>query len=181
MKNVMVDLETRGFKPGCAILSIGAVAFGPETGKLGEEFYTVVNTASCHEAGLEDDESTMVWWNGQAEAAKKVLTEAAETETTLATALAAFGTWLGQFGSRQVKVWGNGSDFDNAILAVAYGKLGRDLPWVFWNNRCYRTIKGLYPSIKVGPRTGTYHNALDDAKTQAEHLCRIVKARGLNL
>jgi inhibitor of KinA sporulation pathway (predicted exonuclease) len=42
----------------------------------------------------------------------------------------------------------------------------------FWNERCYRTVKNQYPDVKL-TRTGTYHNALDDARTQAEHLVQI--------
>ena len=40
-QDVMVDLETWGTKPGCAIISIGAVSFGPDG--LGEEFYTALD------------------------------------------------------------------------------------------------------------------------------------------
>lgn len=177
--NVMIDLETRGFKPGCAILSIGAVVFVGSS--LGQTFYRVINTKSCHDAGLTDDESTMTWWDGQSEAARKVIVEAENSETSLEAALNEFRMWLGRFGLKQVKVWGNGSDFDNAILACAYAAVKQEQPWPFWNNRCYRTVKSLYPQVKLQKRTGVYHNALDDAKTQAEHLGRIMKVGDLSL
>lgn len=173
--NVMLDLETRGQRPGCAILSIGAVAFGPLTQTLGAEFYTVVNTKSCHEAGLQDDESTMVWWRSQAPEAQKVLVDADTGGVALKDALQQFGDWVKQFGGFQrVKVWGNGSDFDNAIMACCYHAVDLPPPWQFWNNRCYRTLKSLVPNVKL-KREGTYHNALDDAKSQAKHLCLIAK------
>lgn len=174
----MIDLETRGFKPGCAILSIGAVSFGS---LLGKEFYRVVNTASCHEAGLTDDESTMIWWKKQSKEAAKVVAQSEAGGLPLEEALAELEAFLGGFGIKQVKVWGNGSDFDNAILACAYGAVKKPQPWPFWNNRCYRTLKGLYPQVKLQKRTGTYHNALDDAKTQAEHLIRIAQVGNFSL
>jgi len=71
-------------------------------------------------------------------------------------------------------VWGNGASFDNAILANAYHKTHLDLPWQYYNNRCYRTIKNCYPNIKLS-RAGTLHKALDDAKSQAMHLIEIFK------
>jgi inhibitor of KinA sporulation pathway (predicted exonuclease) len=43
-------------------------------------------------------------------------------------------------------------------------------PWKFYNDRCYRTLKAMYPHIKMPKRTGTHHNALDDAISQVNHL-----------
>lgn len=178
-QDVMIDLETRGAAPGCAILSIGAVGFS--TTKLGPEFYKVVLTSSCHEAGLKDDESTMVWWRGQSEAARLVLLQAEDgaVAAPLADALTAFHNWLaGHFGLAQVRIWGNGADFDNAILAYCYKAVGLELPWKFWHNRCFRTLKSLRTDIKGPKRVGTYHNALDDAKTQALHAMELMKCLG---
>jgi exodeoxyribonuclease VIII len=172
MTNVMIDLETLGMTPGCQILSIGAVHFSADG--LGQEFYAVVNTASCQSAGLLTDQSTVDWWSRQAEEAKKVIDEAVQSPITLAQALGDFKSYLSFWGLSKVKVWGNGSDFDNAIMACCYKALGSDLPWKFWNNRCYRTLKGLRPAVQYD-RKGTYHNALDDAKTQALHAIEIFR------
>lgn len=171
--DIMVDLETLGRRPGCAILSIGAVHFTKEG--LGEEFYTVVSTPSCEMHGLHTDEETLAWWAKQATAARDVIAEAAASEVLLPEALSQFEIFLRTIGGKSaVRVWGNGSDFDNAILSVTYHAVGKPLPWEFWNNRCYRTLKGLRPAVKA-PRAGTYHNALDDAKTQAAHAVELLK------
>ena len=174
MLDIMVDLETKGNRPGCAVLSIGAVAFDPVTGELDDGLYTVVSAKSCKRAKLHEDPSTMAWWSNQSEQAREVLAQAdAKTAPTLAQALMDFNLYITSFGpAKQLKVWGNGSDFDNAILAVAYANADVKQPWDFWHNRCYRTFKSLAPDIKLD-RTGTYHNALDDARSQAEHHCRI--------
>ena len=57
--HVSLDLETLGTRPGCAILSIGAIAFNPSTNTLGPMFYEVVNRASCREIGLHEDQGTL--------------------------------------------------------------------------------------------------------------------------
>lgn len=173
MVDVMVDLETLGRRAGCAVLSIGAVEFGP--GGLGREFYTVINRPSQRELGLFEDESTLKWWATQSEDACRVLFEAEQNQAvTLSAALGAFTNFLVPIGLKRVKVWGCGSDFDNAILTNLYAAVKADPPWDFWNNRCYRTLKSLIPSEKPR-REGTYHNALDDAKTQALHAIQLLQ------
>lgn len=166
MPHIMIDLETLGQRPGCSILSIGAVAFDPHAAAIGEEFYCVVNRASCKTAGLFEEQSTLAWWERQNEAARRVITEAETCELDLAGALAQLSAFIWKFNSTTVRIWGNGADFDNAILAVCYATCGQQMPWKFWNNRCFRTLKSLNPNVEM-PRSGTYHNALDDAKTQA--------------
>jgi hypothetical protein len=173
MENVMVDLETLGRGPGCVVLSIGAVTFD-ENG-LGEEFYMVVNQESCEEHGLLTDPETLAWWEKQNPEARKVLDEAKTGGVPLPMALAAFSEYVREYGPGKVKVWGNGASFDNAIIAACYGAIGEKLPWQFWNDRCYRTFKAMFPTVKL-ERQGTYHNALDDAKTQAEHAVMLLGA-----
>lgn len=175
MQDVMVDLETLGSVPGCSILSIGAVGFGP--GRVGSDtFEVVVTRESCAAAGLHEDRETIAWWDRQSPAAREVLRQAASDQTSepLLSALTQFSSWLGQFGAN-VRVWGNGADFDNAILAAAYRAVGMKPYWRFWNGRCYRTLKGLRPDIKLD-RSGTSHRALDDALSQAEHASRLLLA-----
>jgi len=167
-KNTMVDLETLGRRAGCSILSIGATYFDAEG--IASEFYVVVSQASCEKAGLHTDPETLEWWEKQPEAARKVLEESRTGGMDLANALDLFGTFI-----QGTKVWGNGSDFDNAILYACYAAVGKEVPWKFWDSRCYRTLKNLFPAVKM-TRQGTYHNALDDAKTQAEHAAEILRS-----
>lgn len=172
--DVMIDLETLGTTPGCVILSIGAVAFDTITGELGPEFYTVVSTASCLERGLTTGESTKAWWAKQADEAKTVLKEAEESDVSLSEAMNKLTLYLEQFGIKKVCIWGNGADFDNAILSCCYDAVDQSVPWVPWNNRCYRTLKNLIKGPRL-KREGTYHNALDDAKTQAKHAIGLLR------
>ena len=180
MLDIMVDLETLGNKPGCAILSIGAVAFDTVEQRIDDEgFYRVVSRASCKKAKLHEDPDTIAWWEKQSKAACQVLEEAEAKEAlTLKAALLELNLYLTSFGpAKKIRVWGNGSDFDNAILCLCYKAAGVQMPWDFWNNRCFRTLKNLAPHVKVG-RTGMYHNALDDARTQADHALKIFALMG---
>ena len=78
----------------------------------------------------------------------------------------------------KARVWGNGASFDNPILANAYRAVNLDPPWRFWNDRCYRTVKSMFGKNVKLERIGEHHNALDDAKSQADHLIRIMAAIG---
>ncbi len=178
MQDVMVDLETLGKRAGCVVLSIGAVAFDFKTGQLGPKFYQIVNTHSALAFGLHTDPDTVAWWAGRSSEARHVLDGANSTSSfALDEALLNFNHYLAQFDSEQVRVWGNGADFDNAILLNCYAATGVEPGWQFWNNRCYRTLKAEAPMIKLN-RVGVYHNALDDAISQAHHAIEVKRALG---
>jgi exodeoxyribonuclease VIII len=173
--NVMLDLETLGTTPGSVILSIGAVSFD-ENG-LGNEFYCTIDAQSAISSGLTVSGDTFKWWMGQKAEARKALFE---RTVSIHKALDNFADWLEAEGDpKQIRVWGNGSDFDNTILAKAYEVVqGRPTPWAFWNNRCYRTVCSVM-NAKQRKQEGVPHNALDDAKSQANHLVQLFKARAV--
>jgi exodeoxyribonuclease VIII len=167
--NVMIDLETMGNSSTAAIIAIGAVEFSKDG--LGREFYTTVNLGSAVAAGLTMDASTVLWWMEQSDAARKAAIAAGRCPRPLATALGSLSQWM----PVDAEVWGNGATFDNVILTNAYKSVGLTRPWPFWTDRCFRTLKNLYPHIGAPERTGTHHNALDDAKFQALHAIEIFK------
>jgi hypothetical protein len=176
MFDVMVDLETLGTRAGCTVLSIGAVAFDSTTMQLGAEMYAVIARKSCRDAGLHEDEDTVAWWSAQSVEARAVL-DAAESGIPLSHAMTMLTNYLAQFGLGNVRVWGNGADFDNAMLITCYSVVGEKQPWKYSNNRCYRTLKSMYPQVAL-VRQGVYHNALDDAKSQALHAMQILSLHG---
>ncbi len=71
-------------------------------------------------------------------------------------------------------IWGNGAAFDNTLLIEACERCGVQPAWKFHRDRCYRTLKTLFPDVEL-IRSGTFHHALDDAKSQAEHACRLLQ------
>lgn len=171
MNHLSVDLETLGTRPGCVVLSIGAVAFDHRLG-LGDEFYTTINQKSSEAAGLVTDKGTLGWWMRQSEAARDVLIATRDGGMPLVDALDQFAEYASKFGS-EVRIWGCGASFDNTILSHLYHVTGKRQPWKYVNDRCYRTLKALMPTVCM-ERTGVHHNALADAKSQAAHAVRIL-------
>ncbi|EJL6536061.1 3'-5' exoribonuclease [Vibrio cholerae] len=179
--HVMLDLETMGNGSNAAIVSIGAVVFSPETGELGADFEQIVSLNSSSHYG-EIDGSTVSWWLTQSEEARSIF-HRDTPKSSLKDALLEFNQWLFDLGDQKdIQVWGNGSGFDNVILANAY-KATRIKPSFFhWNDRDVRTIVEMGRSILgIDPkstleRQGIHHSALDDAKFQAAYVSTIWQA-----
>ena len=174
MQDVMLDLETMGTANDAAIVAIGAVEFDVVGGTVGEVFYYPIDLGSSVAEGGVIDASTVMWWLRQSDAAREALSNRGDT-LHIRQGLHSFTAWLSARG-QDVRVWGNGAAFDNVILAQAYRRMGLPVPWAHWNDRCYRTVKALYPDIKI-QRMGVHHNAGDDAVSQAEHLLQILAAQ----
>ena len=170
--NVMVDLETLGTKPGCKVMAIGATVFSQDG--LGSTFYRAIKRDG--QAPLLEDPDTLAWWAKQSDEARGRLFGANVDNVSLHDALEEFTRWLSVLGD-EVLVWGNGADFDNPILSAAYSACGKPQPWGPWSGRCYRTLKNLRPDIKL-KRQGVYHDALDDALSQAAHAVELLTAIG---
>lgn len=177
MVDVSIDLETLGTRPGCAVLSIGAVVFNRHSGELGPEFHVVINRKSCLKNGLFEEQSTLDWWSRQSDEARKVLKDAETAENGLGGALIALTGYLQKMGKRDLLVWGCGSDFDIGILTHCYAVMNQPLPWMFWNSRCLRTLRDMAgPSHRPEKKNGVAHSAIDDARNQAMEACQIFKA-----
>jgi hypothetical protein len=172
MLNFMLDLETLGTRAGCKILSIGLAEFC--SAKRGEDFHVVIEREG--QQGLLEDSDTVAWWAKQSPEARAQLFDAPNKEP-LYEALLSLNVFLTRRKTEtkdKILLWGNGAEFDNAILLSAYASCGFGLSVSPWAHRCYRTLKNLAPERKL-VREGTYHNALDDARSQARHAEKIVE------
>jgi exodeoxyribonuclease VIII len=161
LNQIMLDLETLATDHDAVIVSIGAVRWNKTT--IGDTFYAVLNLDDQILAGRKMKDVTVAWWSQQSEAARSVF-DSPRQDTDAA--LKSFAEWLGE---GNLQIWGNGSDFDNAILGSAYASFGIKRPWSYGNNRCYRTLKNIaHPGENLPARVGTHHNAVDDAIYQAQ-------------
>lgn len=176
---VMLDLETMSIESDAAIVSIGAVKFDPlgPIGTLGnaadpeyQHFHAAVEMYSLEEAGFRFGGKTISWWLGQPDAVRQALlgTEEAPPQH-IGSVLSAFYRW---FGDVSLPTWGNGAGFDNVILRNAYQRLGGVAPFKYVDDRCFRTIKALFPDVPFAKAT-LQHNALEDAMAQAVHLQKL--------
>ena len=168
---VAFDLETLGTSPDSKILSVGAVAVCAETGRT-VRFYSPCSIDS--QPGRATSPSTLKWWEGRTPEARTVLDAAkADNCATLQETLETLTAWLGKLGeTHDVYAWGNGSDFDVAMLNHAYQQFSGFVPWNFRHARDMRTLYDI--TLRLGMdiksstlRTGTHHNALDDAQFQS--------------
>lgn len=182
---VMVDLETMGTSSNAPVMAVGAVIFSPNDMDYCENdalrFYMRVPLASAMAAGAVPDASTIEWWLGQSDEARKELLagERKELKDVLHSFRCFYRTaslHLNQHkpapdGSERngACVWGNGATFDPVILENAYKSIGETAPWPYYRARCFRTVKDEYPKQDLD-RVGTHHAALDDAVWQAQYL-----------
>lgn len=174
MSHIMVDLETLSTLPNARIIAIGAVKFNPVN--VTDKFYQAIALPEGVELdldttdfeGFHSSSSTLQWWSQQGNEARAVFSDPAAVQ--ISTALLDFSRWA-QIDSAKsdIRIWGNGASFDNVILSTAYRLCELEQPWEFWNDRCYRTAKNLNRDVGIN-RRGVYHNALDDADSQAQHI-----------
>jgi hypothetical protein len=168
--HIMIDLETLGTTPGSVVLSIGAVKFDPSdiTTPLDEldKFHVAITPGST--AGLTCDPQTVAWWmHPDRDEARAALRKVPEAD--LYTALDGLTQWAQEGNTPVTAWWGNSAAFDLGILGATYKHVGMEQPWKFWEERCYRTIKGCF-AVAKSEMQGTAHSALDDAIQQVKVL-----------
>ncbi|HBW4601563.1 TPA: 3'-5' exoribonuclease [Klebsiella pneumoniae] len=178
MNNLMIDLETMGNKPNAPIVAIGAVFFEPQSGELGAEFYLAVNLSSAMDQGATPDGDTILWWLKQSSEARATI--CIDDTRHIAGALSELSSFISRNSDNPnyLKVWGNGSNFDNVILRSAYDRAGHICPWQFWNDCDVRTMVLLGKQLGFDPKhnmpfDGVAHNALADARHQAKYVSAI--------
>lgn len=171
MKHIVIDLETLGTGSDAVILSIGAVLMNGTTIK--KQLYTNVNLQSCLDAGMSIDGSTIEWWFKQSDAARKALFVGGITAEKLTEWFEGIYNFFDQEDCKEpILIWGNGATFDNVILSNLYRRFCKKRPWDFRADRCFRTVKALFPQLEV-PEEETAHNALCDALWEAKYLIKL--------
>lgn len=169
MIHAMIDFETLSTMPNAVVLSLGAVTFNDAA--VIDTFYVNVDREDCKALGLHVQQSAVDWWAKQSDAAKQSLLM--PPPMPLLEAMTAFSKWWRATGAQCI--WGNGADFDNPIMRSLFNALDADTPYRPYVGRCYRTIKSIPGMPIMTVRQGVHHNALDDAKNQAEHLIAMNK------
>lgn len=168
--DIMIDLETLSTDVDGVILSIGACRFNiDQVDDAG--FYRTITIDSNLAEHRTISPSTLKWWMTQGDKARAVLND--PDAVSLEQALSDLRDWLGPH-TANIRVWGNGADFDISMLKHAFGQ--QAAPWAFYNVRCFRTIKSMAQAKNV-PKVDPViaHHALYDAIAQAQHLQAIWK------
>lgn len=182
---VMIDLETLSTSNNAQIISIGAVKF--DSSGIHDEFYQNIKLKDVSEFDISG--KTVLWWLSQPKEAQEALLE---DSLNLKDSLIKFNSWfkttiVGTLtpSNGGKEVWGNGATFDNVILRNAYNRLGLECPWSFRDDRCFRTMARVLEAeierrghTKAFEFKGQKHNALDDARNQAEYLIWLCNMNG---
>lgn len=173
-QHLMIDLETLASDANAVILTLGMVLV--EDGHFLSDAYIEFDAQEQIDAGRKVSAGTIKWWLAQSVDAQRAAFSP-RWPLHLKDALHQIALIQG-VDWKQVQVWSNGADFDIPILYTAYHSLGMRAPWSYKNVRCFRTIKNLYPDVKLAAREGEAHNALDDARNQALHLIKLLNEHG---
>jgi DNA polymerase III epsilon subunit-like protein len=164
LTDVMIDLETLDVLPTATILTIGAVKFDPFGDDVNnptcEKFYVRVDVDSCDRIGCTVSQSTLDWWANQSQAAQN---EAFDPANRIPIEDALQQLYKFCWGAK--RVWSHGVGFDLIILENLFRKVGRSIPWSFWEARDTRTLY----DIGINPNRPPVlaHHALEDAWNQA--------------
>lgn len=171
-REYMLDLETMGVAPDSAIISIGLVVMDMDMLAIRDSARWNVDLKSCVRYGLKMDPNTVMWWMGQSDEARGALHDPPpeDLEDVLADIISRF------YDDDSYPTWGNGAAFDLPIFRNAFDAVGLPNPVIYHHERCYRTMKALFPEIKPPERDEKgKHNAVEDALHQARHLMLIMK------
>jgi hypothetical protein len=162
--DIMIDLETLATTPDAQILSIGAVRFDPFGSEIKEpnmdSFYVRVDIDSCDRLGLVSSDATIEWWASQS---KEAQDEAFNPEGRIGVHEAFEKLYKFCWGAK--RVWSNGASFDVVICEHVFRKIGKAVPWNFWQVRDVRTAFDL--GINPNRPPVLKHHALEDAWNQA--------------
>lgn len=164
MTMIMLDIETLGTEPGCTILQIGA--YDGTT-----EFEITIDPVASTKHGFIIEPRTVMWWFEQSDEARLHVTKAGVNPTKALCYLANSFRW------KDAQIWCNGASFDFPILKAAFRMCNLELPWPFYNEMDFRTLKNLinketFKSLRVQPELA--HSALSDAKAQYQTLQNIL-------
>lgn len=171
--DLMIDVECAGLPPTGALLSIGAVFFDIQTQTMGPTFLRTVHLATSVRDGGTIDPSTFLWWLGQSDEARNGVRFGGQD---ICKVLRDFSDWIAETCRHEdVRPWGNSASFDLTIVGGAYKRAGIKTPWYWTNERDFRTVRNLYPTVEYNPNDKGHgaHNALVDAQFQVQHLFKI--------
>ena len=166
---VMLDLETLGTRPDCAIMTVGAVKFDPfdPDREPGPGIYLRMDIEEQLTLGRTVDDSTIAWW---AEQDPRVRAEAWDEVDR--SSVQDLKRELNRFLVGVEDIWSQGPVFD--ILEDLYRSQKWGFPWYFWQIRDSRTLFKV-ANHRLERGRDQAHNALLDCVYQAQAVQDIYK------
>jgi len=164
MKDVMIDLETMGKTFNAPILQFGGIYFDRHTGELKDQLQININLEGSMSLGFTPDASTIKWWMGQSDEARKSILK--DPEYNCYNAIHKINDFL-----KNVKnIWSHAT-FDYVILMNHLNKIRLKPSFHYRSARDIRTLINLagYSHDKKNKNKGTKHTSIDDCKFQIEY------------
>lgn len=177
--HIMLDIETLSANTNTVVLSIGAARFDIKTGTVEKSRQWNISDLEAQQAkGREITADTVKWWLKRSPAAIEGTFFAPKTYTTKqALEEFVFFCKIDTLEQRKIFIWGNGNMFDNAIIRSLCKDFGVEYPCPYPNDLDLRTVKFLFRDKKVESiKSGTAHNAVDDAINQAQYLGKLINS-----
>lgn len=181
--HAILDIETTGRFPGCGVLEIGIALIGTDPDGLWElkpdswGFNMRTSRDELKDFYFREDADTIAWWETQPAWNWKRFADPALEAPSPVKMFNELNAWASKF--EILTFWGNGPEFDMAILQTAMEMSFTHAFWDFRKVRSLRNVKGMFPEeweaasrayeIETG---GLYapHVALNDARKEASIL-----------
>lgn len=170
MIRLSLDTETLGTSAGSQILQLACTDIDCPS----DHFNIYIAQEGQDTYGLKSDPNTVQWWRERDSLTRAKVFSGV---TPLKDAMILFSNWLNDIrGNEQIEVWMNSPSFDSEkILGPIFDALNLTLPWSYYEERDFRTMKALgstYFSFPYQKPTGA-HDALVDAKAQGEYIYQL--------
>lgn len=185
---ITVDIETTDTEVTSKVAAIGAVAGNVLTGEVVDSFYCAIEFQGIHQPNRTSSQSTLDFWEKQKTLSPEAYKEMFDPDVKRLSldealkSLNGFYTLINtKAGKYDVGMFGNGPEFDNAILAHAMGELNITPAWRHGANQSVRTAVYLQRLLmgedsKRSGRAKIPHHALSDAEHEFEYMHEIISS-----
>lgn len=182
--DLMLDIETAGREPGCAIIQIAAVPFNINTGEISENTFEMsINLDHQIKNGYKFDKGTLAWWHRTNETLFQKLSKSENKYVEVGIEFQKYFNSLKNHN--KIRVWGNSNRFDIGILNGWYRRsIGYTFNafWNTWLERDVRTTSCMLPDIKKNMEfIGEQHNAIHDCIHQIKYCYKTIKKLGIKM
>jgi hypothetical protein len=180
--DIVVDLETLALSEDAAILQIGcAIPTTSYFSKIKDRtvprtFEATIAYEQAINSEFSKDPDTLDWWEKQSVEARKSVFSGQDSYID---AFEKLRDWMLSIKAQgfEIRLWGNGPEFDNRILDYALRSYNIKELWNFRDNHSMRTAQLFFPVDQIWKeQLGVKyikHTALGDASYEAEILDRI--------
>lgn len=159
-----LEIETWGLNHDAVIVQIGACYFDRYSGKIGNRYKVNIDPQSSLDMGFKVSASTIEWWLGQSEEARKSIT--AEPRYHVTDAIRG----LNEFLSKAKAIWSHAT-FDMPKIMHHIEVFDLFPKFHYSAAKDIRTLTGLAGISKrqAPEREGIHHDALDDCLYQVQY------------